>query len=276
MIRCPKSLAACRRCRPARPLAAWIGLVAGFFLVVAGHRVGAEQQADALPASPAVEQTATLVAPAGRELPITMPVFLDRLMLAESGGRDRARNPRSTALGPYQFIQATFLDLARRHFADATATLTPAEILSLRTDRAFARRAAEAYTNDNAALLAAQGIRPTFPLLRLAFLVGPASASAIVRAPGATRLVQLMRPAVLRANPFMARMTAADLIAKSARDLEISPTSQAAVIPRPDKAPAPRLPQVNVQCNLQLPACRRWVVLQERKLGLPATSLAGR
>src|SRR5262249_58306119 len=42
--------------------------------------------------------------------------FLDHLMRAESGGRDTAANPRSTALGPYQFIKSTFLDLARRHF----------------------------------------------------------------------------------------------------------------------------------------------------------------
>jgi hypothetical protein len=42
--------------------------------------------------------------------------FLDRLMSAESGGLAHAKNPRSTALGPFQFIKSTFLEITRRHF----------------------------------------------------------------------------------------------------------------------------------------------------------------
>ena len=60
-------------------------------------------------------------------------MFLDRLMRAESGGRDTAANPRSTALGPYQFIKSTFLDLARRHFGIEVQELSEDEILRLRT-----------------------------------------------------------------------------------------------------------------------------------------------
>jgi len=45
--------------------------------------------------------------------------------------------------------------------------MTPQQILALRTDRSFARRGAETYTKENAALLKANGIEPTFPHLRL-------------------------------------------------------------------------------------------------------------
>ena len=40
--------------------------------------------------------------------------FLDRLMGAESAGRSHAKNPRSSALGPFQFINSTFLAVMRR------------------------------------------------------------------------------------------------------------------------------------------------------------------
>ena len=88
-------------------------------------------------ASPQVPATPTPGAAAAPDAK-TMAAFLDRLMLVESGGRDDARNPRSTAVGPYQFLESTFLDLARRHFASETATLPPAQILALRTNRPFA------------------------------------------------------------------------------------------------------------------------------------------
>ena len=39
--------------------------------------------------------------------PATFDKFLDRLMRAESNGRDEAANPRSTALGAFQFIKSS-------------------------------------------------------------------------------------------------------------------------------------------------------------------------
>src|SRR5690606_6893021 len=44
--------------------------------------------------------------PNAGEAAMTMPKFFDRLMMAESGGRLTARNARSTALGPFQFIES--------------------------------------------------------------------------------------------------------------------------------------------------------------------------
>ena len=71
---------------------------------------------------------------------MTMETFLDRLMMAESGGNTFANNPRSTALGPFQFIAATWLEVVKAYFADKTAKLKPHEILELRTEPVFARR----------------------------------------------------------------------------------------------------------------------------------------
>ena len=145
--------------------------------------------------------------------------FLDRLMVVESGGRDDARNPRSTAVGPYQFIESTFLDVARRHFQAETASLTPVQILALRTNRPFARRAAEAFTRDNADILANNGLAATPAHLRLSFLVGPSAAVRLLKAEAATPVITLLGANVVQANPFMAGMGARDLVAWSERSI---------------------------------------------------------
>ena len=221
------------------------------------------------PAEQIVAEKSEKAVPTG-DPPLTMDIFLDRLMLAESGGRDDARNPRSTATGPFQFIVSTFLAVARRHFPDETAKLTTAQILALRTDRKFARKAAEAYTRDNATHLAAAGQKPTFPHLRLAFLLGPGGAVKVLSAPPKDRLSRLLRRAVLRANPFMARMTAADLIDRAARDIRTDPKATAGVAPRHRGKAAPRGPQIRVRCNLARASCRRWLALKKRRLARQA------
>ncbi|MCB1511274.1 MAG: hypothetical protein KDJ36_10255 [Hyphomicrobiaceae bacterium] len=199
---------------------------------------------------------------------MTMAIFLDRLMLAESGGRDDARNPRSTALGPYQFIEATFINVARRYFTKEVEKLDDAKLLAFRTNRAFARRVAEAYTRDNAAYLAAAGLKPTFPNLRLAFLLGAGGAIQVLRAKPQTRLIALLSPGVIRANPFMARLTAKGLIARAARDIETTPTNTASVAPGtvpPSRRSRRARPSIRVRCNLARPSCRRWLALQKSK-----------
>jgi hypothetical protein len=221
---------------------------------------------DAPTQSPSVNAEATPSKPA-----LTMADFLDRLMQAESSGRDDARNPLSTAVGPYQFIESTWLDLAHRLFATEIQSMTHVQILALRSNRAFARRAAETYTQDNAASLRAAGLEATFPHLRLAFLLGPQGAIRVLQAAPETRVALLLGPAVARANPFMYGLTASGLIARAARDLAVPPSttagfaasSIAAVTPGIVK---PRPPRVTVRCNLDLPACRRWQTLAIARL----------
>jgi hypothetical protein len=140
-------------------------------------------------------------------------------MVAESAGRRNAKNPRSTALGPFQFINRTFLDVARRHFASEIAGLTETKILGLRTDPKLSRRAAAVYCEESAGYLKSKGFQPTFAHLRLAFLLGPADAARIMQAQQKTPVVRVLSPAVVKANPFMRNMSVSDLIAKSERDV---------------------------------------------------------
>jgi hypothetical protein len=169
--------------------------------------------------------------------------FLDRLMHAESAGRDTAANPRSTALGPFQFIKSTFLAVMRRHFPAAVANLSDRDILALRTDRGFARRAAEAFSRDNMDFLADRGLKPTFGHLRLAFLLGPSAAAKVAQAAPDKPVSHILDGSVIVANPFMRRMTAGELVARATRD--VSPkgqpalAQQAAPADTPPAAPAP-------------------------------------
>jgi len=197
---------------------------------------------------------------------LTLDGFLDLLMVAESGGDDQARNPRSTAIGAYQFIAPTFLRVVRQHFAEETAKLSPSEVLRLRTNREFARRAAAAYTKDNAYHLAGRGLSTSFVNLRLAYLVGPSGAVKVLRSDPKMKVSSILSSSALKANPFMARMTAGDLIAKCARDLAVDTQAVAGLtVEGPAQTKKPK-PQIAVKCSLARPSCQRWLALAERRL----------
>lgn len=208
----------------------------------------------------------------GKQEEITLDMFLDRLMMSELGGRLNARNSRSTAVGPFQFIASTWLQIARTSFAIETADLKPHEVLELRTDMTFARRAAQIYTEANAAHLVANGQQATFANLRLAFLVGPGGAVRVLSAKPETPVVQLLGTTVVGANPFMRSMTAADLLQRTARDVaadvrvDTGLTPSAEAIAGAKGARRSAQPEIAVRCSLSLPSCRRWLALERRKI----------
>jgi hypothetical protein len=187
-------------------------------------------------------------------------IFLDRLMRVESNGRDDAANPRSTALGPFQFIKSTFIEVARRHFASEVAILDDEALLALRTRRDFARRAASAFSRENLAFLTEQGLNPTFGHLRLAFLVGPTGAARLMQAAPDTPVADVLGNAVIAANPFMKGMSAADLIARTARDVG---SDYAGSLHAHSRHGGPAVAAV---CNRKLASCRRWIALRVAKL----------
>lgn len=191
---------------------------------------------------------------------LSVQTFLDRLMMSESGGRLHAKNPRSTALGPFQFIESTFLEVARRHFPTEVAGLSDEEILARRVDPEFARSAALAYTQDNATFLGDQGLDVTSVNLRLAFLIGPTGAMRLLRADPDTPVSAILSSDVLAANPFMASMTAADLLHRAALDL-----SGDGRIAGLRQKRATRYGFV-IRCNLGRASCRRWVALRKKKM----------
>jgi hypothetical protein len=189
-------------------------------------------------------------------------LFLDRLMLAESGGNLYAKNPRSSALGPFQFIHSTFYDLVTRHFPELAEDKSYAEIQQLRVDLGVARKAALIYTRENAVLLHENGLKPEPGFLRLAFLIGPRGAVTVISAKPETPVAELLSSAAIAANPFMASMTAEDLIDRAKREA-------AGLQPLPITASAKsasRIPQIKIRCNLKRASCRKWLALAKKRL----------
>jgi len=189
-------------------------------------------------------------------------LFLDRLMMAESGGKLNAKNPKSSALGPFQFIESTFYDVVTRYMPTVAQDKSYAEIQQLRTNLEIARSAALAYTRENAALLHRNGIAPEAAHLRLAFLIGPSGTEAVISAEPDTPVSDLLSTRAINANPFMNDMTAEQLIDRAKREA-------AGLKPLPIHAMSRTKsahPKIKVRCNLKRASCRRWLFLAKKRL----------
>jgi hypothetical protein len=195
-------------------------------------------------------------------------LFLERLMMAESGGKLDAKNPRSSALGPFQFIESTFYDLVTRHFPELLEEKTYAQIQQLRMHLETARNAALAYTRENAAYLNEHGITPEPAHLRLAFLLGPGGAETVISAKPETPVSELLGKSVLAANPFLGGMSAEQLIDRAKREA-------AGLAPLPVIASAKAAteqPKIRVRCNLERASCRKWFALAKQRLARKAAA----
>jgi hypothetical protein len=223
-------------------------------------------------ASPRLMTQEAGVATTSTATPATSPqptdsekIFLDRLMIAESGGRDDAKNPRSSALGPYQFLGSTFLDVMGRYFPALIDGKSDAEVLQLRTDQAISRDAALVYTRENAAYLVDRGLEANAAHLRLAFLVGASGAQRVIAAAGETPVAQLLSAAALEANPFMRGMTAAELLQRAATE-----ASGVQLVTIPETSRRPKFAGIRVRCSLARASCRKWVALAMKRKGKSA------
>jgi hypothetical protein len=137
---------------------------------------------------------------------------VDRIIQAESGGNPYAKNPRSSATGAGQFIDSTWLSMIGKYRPDLAEGKSKAEILALRTDPELSRAMTEAYAAENAGVLGQAGFRATPGNTYLAHFAGPQGAVKILGADPSASVASIMGDAAVRANPFLANMTAGDLI----------------------------------------------------------------
>jgi hypothetical protein len=147
-------------------------------------------------------------------------MLLDRLMAAESGGRQSAKNPRSSALGPYQFVEGTFLDIMHRKLPALTAGKSATEISRLRVDPKVSRHAALIYLRESAEFFSARNVPVTRANLRLAYFVGQVGALRVLAAKSDKPLASILSPSVIAANPPLAALTAGQLIEKSHQEAD--------------------------------------------------------
>ncbi len=141
--------------------------------------------------------------------------FAAKVAQAESGGNDLATNPRSSATGPDQFTNGTWLDVMHQFAPGYSANRTPAQLLAMRTNPTVSKEGTEAYAMANGDMLKKAGFPVSYTTLDLAHRLGPAGAEAVLSAPGNTPLTSILPADYIRANPELATMTASQMIAQS-------------------------------------------------------------
>ena len=171
----------------------------------------------------------------------------DRIIGVESGGDATAKNPNSSATGAGQFIASTWGAMLAKHRPDITGT--PAELLALRNDPQLSREMTAAYAADNGAVLSRAGLPVNAGTSYLAHFAGPAGAVGLLNADPAASAGSIMGAAAVRANPFLAKMTAGDVAAWANRKmggqaapLSMAGPAQPAATPAPQAAPVPLAP----------------------------------
>lgn len=133
----------------------------------------------------------------------------DQIIGVESGGDPYARNPRSSAGGLGQFIDSTWLSMLAKHRPDLTGS--PDELLALKTSPELSRQMTDAYAKDNGEILSKSGIPVTPGNTYLAHFAGPDGAVKVLGADPAMPVSSILGMGVVKANPFLANMTAGDL-----------------------------------------------------------------
>lgn len=135
-----------------------------------------------------------------------------RIVGVESGGDPNAANPNSSARGAGQFLDSTWLDVARRNRPDL-ASLPDNELLAMRSDPVLSRDMVSAYAAENSSALKDAGFPVTPGNTYLAHFAGPGGARSVLQADPNTPVVSILGEKVAAANPFLRNMTAGDLTA---------------------------------------------------------------
>lgn len=167
--------------------------------------------------------------------------LVDRITMAESQGNPDARNKFSSATGLGQFINATWMELIRKHRPDLVGAKNDKEILDLRKDPELSREMTARYVEQNSSILLKKGLPVTPGSLYLAHFAGPGGAAAILSAPeevdAATVIASVdgqpakAREKIVNGNPFLKGFTVRDLknwahLKMQGISLELSPPAQ--------------------------------------------------
>jgi hypothetical protein len=174
---------------------------------------------------------------------------------SESGGDPNARplfpdgTPRSSSVGPNQFIEGTWLAFANAN-PNLFQGMSRQQILDARRDPNISAQATQWYARQNAPQLQAAGVPVNDATLGLAHQFdGPVAARIFTAAPN-TPIADVVGPAAMRANPDLVGQTTGQVVqryqqryagggAAPARDPNVTPTSAGAP---PAGAPAGRGP----------------------------------
>lgn len=158
-------------------------------------------------------------APAGQAPPVgtsARGTVKSQIAQVESRGSNTARpiDPKtgkrlSSALGKYQFTDRTWLNLYKGRFGEG---LSDAQILAKRTDGRIQDTLMDDLMKENAENLKGSGVPETAGNIYLAHFAGSDGAVKLHKASPTASARSVLGPKVIAANPFLANMTAKDVI----------------------------------------------------------------
>ena len=138
------------------------------------------------------------------------PEEFDQYTMSREG---TGKNPRSSAKGPGQFIDSTFVNTFRKTFPDQAQGMSREQILAQR-GTGVEDRMLTTLTQENVGALKSAGIQPSKGNTYLAHFLGAPSAIDVLESNPDTPVTDLLPPKVIKANPevFAKAKTAGDLI----------------------------------------------------------------
>jgi hypothetical protein len=161
----------------------------------------------------------------------TIETVAEQIVKVESNGHVNAKNKRSSAMGPAQFLNETWLELIHTHRPDLAMGRSEGETLELRQNAEVAREITARFTEQNAEMLNKRGLPVTPGTLYLAHFAGGAGAVAILSAQENADAASIMasadatgrttRQEIVKANPFLEHFTIADLKSWADRKMRI-------------------------------------------------------
>lgn len=123
---------------------------------------------------------------------------LSCIIQIESSGKPKAKAPKSSALGLFQFISGTWMGVVRKHMPDLLRNRTESQVLDLRTDPHICIQLGARFTEDNA-----RALGPGWHSgdLYLAHFLGVGTALRFMRADPSANAERLAGVAAAKANP---------------------------------------------------------------------------